>query len=431
MLRLRLGLGKYPAQFWLMVVGMLISTIGSSMVWPFLMIFMTTRLHLPLTQAAGLMSLNAAVALGAAFLAGPVIDRFGRKWMMVISLLGIGGVYFFYIQANTYAFTALLMALTGFFNPLYRVGADAMMADLIPAEQRADGYALMRMSNNLGIAIGPAIGGFLAAASYNYAFLGAGFGMSAYGVLIALFARETLPGRAGRGAAVDTLTQPAARSDTLRAAASAAPRKTGLSGYLHVFADRPFLYFVIAFTFNQVCAALIWVLLGVYAKTQYGLTENMYGFLPMTNAVLVVALQAWVTRRTKRHAALPVLALGSSLYAIAVTSVAFGRGFGGFWISMVIMTMGELILMPTATTYTANLAPADMRGRYMSIYGLTWNVAQGIGPLAGGFLSDTIAPTAPWLAGGLVGLLSATSFLVLARRSKARARAGTPRIAPG
>lgn len=416
---LRLGLRKYPAQFWLMLVGMLISTIGSSMVWPFLMIFITTRLHLPLTQAAGLMSLNAAVGLGSAFLAGPVIDRFGRKWMMAVSLLGIGGVYFFYTQANTYAFTALLMALTGLFNPLYRVGADAMMADLIPAEQRADGYALMRMSNNLGISIGPAVGGFLAAASYNYAFIGAGLGMSAYGVLIALFARETLPGRAARGANAANLSPAEAANVNHAVTTAQKTNRSGLGGYLHVFADRPFLYFIIAFTLNQVCAALIWVLMGVYAKTQYGLTENMYGFLPMTNALMVVALQAWITRRTKHRPALPVLALGSFLYAIAVTSVAFGRGFGGFWLSMVIMTFGELILMPTSTTYAANLAPTDMRGRYLSIYGLTWSVAQGIGPLAGGFLSDTIAPAAPWLAGGLVGLMSTTAFLILARRAQA------------
>ena len=74
--------------------------------------------------------------------------------------------------------------------------------------------------------------------------------------------------------------------------------------------------------------------------------------------------------------------------------------------------------MPTATTYTANLAPADMRGRYMSIFGLTWGVAQGIGPLMGGFLSDRIGPSAPWLGGGVAGLLAVTAFVVLATRAQ-------------
>ncbi len=402
--RLRSLRGNYPTQFWLMFWGMLISTVGSSMVWPFLMIYITGRLKLPLTTAASLMTLNSLVALGSAFIAGPVIDRFGRKWMLVVSLVGMGGVYAFYTQANTYAMTALLMALTGLFNPLYRVGGDAMMADLIPPEQRADAYALLRMSNNVGISIGPAIGGFVAATSYNFAFLGAAAGMSAYAVLLTIFAKETLPGRASR--------------EAVQASAARIPVvKEPLGGYLKVFADKPFVYFIIAFTLNQICAALIWVLLGVHAKTNYGVTENLYGFIPMTNAVMVVALQALVTRQTKRRAPLPVLALGSLFYAVAVSSVAFGRGFWGFWFSMVIMTFGELMLMPTSTTYAANLAPADMRGRYMSIYGLTWGVAQGIGPVMGGLLSDTVSPAAPWLGGGVAGALAVTAFVLLAGRT--------------
>jgi len=85
---------------------------------------------------------------------------------------------------------------------------------------------------------------------------------------------------------------------------------------------------------------------------------------------------------------------------------------------MVVMTIGELILIPTSNTYTANLAPADMRGRYMSIYGLTHSVASGIAPLLGGFLSDTIAPRATWVGGGILGVISIVAFLWLAIRSR-------------
>ena len=145
--------------FW----GMLISTIGASMIWPFLMIYVSERLHLPLTAVASLMTLNAAMGLVSSFVAGPLIDRFGRKWVMVVSLAGKWpGDYLLMSQAATLPEFALLMALAGAFNPLYRVGADAMMADLIPSEQRADAYSLLRMSNNLGVALGPAIGGFIA-----------------------------------------------------------------------------------------------------------------------------------------------------------------------------------------------------------------------------------------------------------------------------
>jgi predicted MFS family arabinose efflux permease len=83
---------------------------------------------------------------------------------------------------------------------------------------------------------------------------------------------------------------------------------------------------------------------------------------------------------------------------------------------MVIMTIGELILVPTSTTHTANLAPPDMRGRYMSVYSLTWSVASGIGPVFGGLLTDNFGPAYPWYGGAVIGTISVLSFLVLSRR---------------
>jgi len=82
----------------------------------------------------------------------------------------------------------------------------------------------------------------------------------------------------------------------------------------------------------------------------------------------------------------------------------------------VVITTGELISTPTATTLVANLAPADMRGRYMSIYGLTWNVAAGIGPLYGGILSDNFGPVYTWYGGLGVGLVSVAAFIAMAQR---------------
>ena len=176
-----------------MFYGMLISTIGSSMIWPFLMIFVRDRVDMPLTQAASLMTINATAGLIAAFIAGPITDRVGRKWVMVISLAGNGAVYYFMTNANSFLSFAILMAFSGTFNPLYRVGADAMLADLIPSDKRPDAFALMRLSNNAGIAIGPIIGGFLSTISYSITFFLAGSGMIIYSLLMAFFASETLP----------------------------------------------------------------------------------------------------------------------------------------------------------------------------------------------------------------------------------------------
>ena len=396
--RLRRLQNQYPRQFWLLFWGLLISTTGASMIWPFLMIYVSERLALPLASVASLMTLNAVMGLIFAFIAGPITDRLGRKWVMVISLSINGIVYLFMSHASTLPGFAILMAMSGAFNPLYRVGADAMMADLIPSEQRIDAYSLLRMSNNIGVAMGPVIGGFIAAISYSTAFYIAAAGMLTYSLLVALLAAETLP----------------ARDEAARL------KKERFGGYDKVLRDREFVSFSAVFTLTQICAALIWVLLAVYAKRNYQVPESQYGFIPMTNALMVVFLQVAVTQMTKRRPPLRMLALGTLLYAIGVGSVALGTGFWSFLVSMVILTVGELILTPTATTLAANLAPPDMRGRYMSLYGLTWGAASGIGPVLGGLLNDRVSPKAIWYGGFVIGMTSASLFLLLSRRFKDR-----------
>ena len=391
--RLKKLVKDFPPQFWLIFAGMLISTIGASMIWPFLMIYVSKKLVIPLAQVASLITINAAMGLIFALVAGPIIDRVGRKWIMVISLVGNGLAYILLSQAQTYGEFALAEALLGAFNPLYRVGADAMIADLIPPEKRPTAYAILRMSGNTGVAIGPAIGGFIAVQSYTTAFFIASAGMIVYGLLLAAKAHETLP-------VFDRGTQ----------------RRAVFEGYGRILRDREFMSFTLVFTLTSMLASLIWVLLPVYSNLQFGIPENRYGFIPTTNAVMVVTLQYLVTTVTKRFKPLYVMTVGTAFYAAATALIALFGGFWGFWFCMVVMTIGELILIPSSNTYTANLAPADMRGRYMSIYGLTHSVASGVAPLLGGFLSDTISPRATWVGGGILGLVSVIAFLALAAR---------------
>lgn len=406
--RLRKIIRTYPRQFWLLFLGMLISTLGSSMVWPFLMIYVSEKLALPLATVASLMTLNAALGLVASFIAGPLTDRAGRKWVMVVSLAVNSLVYLLMIRAGSLATFGVLMGLAGFINPLYRVGADAMMADLVPPENRLNAYSLLRTSNNLGIALGPVIGGFLATISYTIAFLGAASGLAIFSLLIAFFAHETLERK--KPDAYPTGEEPPARP------------KEKFGGYGRIFKDTPFISFILVFTLTQMCATLIWVLLGVYAKQNYQVPESQYGWIATTNALMVVLFQLPVTQVVKRYPLLRALAAGSLFYAIGVGSVALGQGFWGFWISMVILTIGELVLSPTATAYAANQAPADMRGRYMSLYGLTWGVAAGIAPVAGGLLNDNLGPVYIWYGGFIAGMIGAIGFVLMSRRYPEQAK---------
>jgi MFS family permease len=390
--RARQLVAHYPRQFWLLFGGMLISASGGSMVWPFLTIYMRQRLDVSLTTVGLLLAINSGAQLVATFVAGPIVDRLGRKGVMVVSLLARALVYATMGWATSLAAWVPLMIANGGLAPLYRVGSDAMVADLLPPEERAGAYALLRMGNNVGIAIGPAVGGFLAVTSYGWTFAAATVSSLAFALITLFLVAETLPQAGGQHVELS----PLATYHTL----------------LH---DRLFLIYCLVFTLAVVPASLLMVLLPVYAKEQYGVVESQYGFIMATNAAMVVLFQYPITSLTRRYPSLPVLAVGAFFYALGVGSVALGSSFWAFWLSMVVLTLGEMVLVPTGTTLTANLAPADQRGRYMGVYSLTWSLGIGLGPAIGGFLSDQIAPVAIWYGGLAFGLVAALAFLLLGR----------------
>jgi MFS family permease len=380
---------EYPSQFWLMASGLLISSAGSSMIWPFLMIYVSEKLDLSLSTVSTLITINATTGLLTSFIAGAIADRLGRKPVMVLSLAVNGLGYLFMSQAHTYLGFAILMLVMGASNPLYQVGADAMLADMIGQEKRTNAYAIIRMVNNAGIAIGPAVGGFLASRSYAYAFLGAAAGMLIYSLLLFLHAQETL-----------SKPTPMMEKSVF----------DGFGGYERVFRDRPYIIFAFLVGIGLIAPAMLWSLMAVYTKQNFNLPERMFGWLPTTNALMCVFVQLFVTRISRRFKPLPVIAIGMLTYALGVGSVALMRTFWGFWGSMVLMSFGELILIPTVSKYIADLAPIDMRGRYMSFYWFAWGIARASAPLIGGFLNDSISPRAIWIGGLSIGLASAVGL---------------------
>lgn len=363
------------------------------MIWPFQTIYVTKKLGLSMTPVTFLLTISSLCVLLGSVTFSPLIDRIGRKYIMIGGLLTHAGSLILLSRAQTYLEFAVLMGLNGLVSPIYRIAADAMMADLVKPEKRVDAYALIRLSHNLGISIGPAIGGFLAAQSYNLIFFGGAAGLTIYSMLMLFLARETLP------AGVHTPDINGTR-----------PVKERLGGYDQIIRDSQLMRFLLSFSMVQFCAVLIWQILPKYAYDNFNIPENMYGWIPTTNAMMVVLFQVWITARTRRFSPLVVAGLGGLFYALAVGGIAIWQGFWGFWAMMVIMTIGELMIMPISSTYVSNLAPVDKRGRYMGMYNLTWSVAGILAPILGGLATDMISPKAPWIVGFVFGITAVTLF---------------------
>jgi MFS family permease len=403
--RLHSILASRPRQYWLLMLGMLINTTGAGFIWPFLNVYLNQELGIPLTLATMLPLLEQSISIFSTLGAGWFADRFGRKLLMALSLGATCLVYLGMAFAREWWIFAVLIGLRGLFLPLYRVAADAMVADLIPDEQeRLPAYSLLRTANNIGWAIGPVLGGIVAAISYQLSFMSAASAMLTYALIVALGMHETLPAVRRRADAP--------------AGAAIHPEPAG--GYQRVFRDAIFLVALLAFAFNGMGAGLPFQLLGLYSKQVFQISEAQTGLVIMVNALMVVFLQVPVSRAVRRFDPLKVLAVGALFYAIGITSFAYGAQILQFAASMAVLTFGELLIAPTFTSFAVNRAPENLRGRYMGVYWIGWSFSRGIGPALAGRVYDNIGPGAIWYMGGAWNLLSALIFAALALYQKVR-----------
>jgi len=396
----------FPPQFWLLVGGMALSSAGTSMVWPFLALYVSGRLDAPLAQVGLLITIQAVAGAVGTLLAGPLVDWVGRKMGIVLSLLGMAVGYVGLAFATRWGDFALFMAVGGLFAPAYRIGGDAMVADMVSPEQRDRAYAMLRTASNAGIAIGPALGGWLLVHSYRLAFYAAAASLVLYALLLAVLARETRPDTAG--ASMSNLWQE----------------------FGELVRDRRLRAFLLAALFTWMAAGLMWIYLGVYMRDHFGLAEDKYRWLITTNAVMVTFFQYFVTLFMRRFPLQVSMVAGSLLYALALAGVLAARTFWHFWGLMVVMTVGEMMLVPAASTWVANLAPPHLRGRYMSTIAFMWALGAGLISPLGGWLNDVLSPRAPWIFGAILALLGALLFgLQSSPRLRNGLEAKGPRVA--
>ncbi|MCK6581011.1 MAG: MFS transporter [Anaerolineae bacterium] len=384
---------RYPRQFWVLLACLTFNRLASSLIWPFITLFIQEQTGAPLSQVTALLPVQSVATIIGISGVSVLFDRFGRKPLMISALILFSALMLAMSAAQSLALWAVLIALYGITQPMFMIGANAIVADIVDERHRAGAFALMRMMTNLSIALGPAIGGQFIAQSRLFAY----FGIIAINLLllppVILLLKESLPS----------------------AARTQAREGSFMRGYGEILGDRPFMRFIAVLSLVEIAIALVFSLLSVYTKTYFGIAENQFGWLLSINAGMVVLLQFSVTRLTRRFPPLRVMMLASGIYVVALIMFGLAAALPAFMISMAVLTIGELMLAPTGTTVAASLAPADKRARYMGMYTLTYSVGAGIGPAAGGILADAIAPSAIWFGGAAAAAAGALGFLWLSR----------------
>jgi MFS family permease len=282
-------------------------------------------------------------------------------------------------QARGLPMIMFFSALAGLTGELYRPASSALLADLVPAGQRVTAFAAYRMSFNAGWAFGPATAGLLAKKSFTLLFLGDAATSILYG-FVAWFALPSgLRGERAAGSLVETFR-------VLRR-------------------DKRFR--------QVVCACLVIGIVFVQAFstmslqiTRSGFSPSIYGLVISFNGLLVVLCELPLTTITKRYPARRVIAAGFFLIGLGFASNLLARTLPTLVLTTAIFTFGEMISMPVAGAYVADLAPAERRGLYMGTYGMVWAASFVFGPTLGLCLFS-IQPTALWAACGVLGAIAA------------------------
>jgi MFS family permease len=282
-------------------------------------------------------------------------------------------------QVRDYELLLLFTALTGFTAELYRPASSALLADLVPPEQRVTAYSAYRLALNAGWAFGPATAGFVTEYSFFWLFVGDAISSALFGVVALLFLPHGL---------------------------RTSGRETGWPRALASIRRNPL--FLQAIAASLVIAPVMYQMASTFSLhvDRCGLPAWAYGVLISGNGVLVVLFELPLTRVTTRFAPRRILALGYILLGTGFAMNSFATTIPLLALVVITFTFGEMVCMPVSAAYMANLAPAEMRGRYMGVYGFSWAIAIVCGPLIGMTLFS-FHPVLLWIVCGVLGLVAA------------------------
>lgn len=375
-----------PSSAWVLFAGTFVNRLGT-FVLPFITLYLT-RNGFSAPQAGLAIAAYGLGGLLSQIVGGLLADRIGRRNAIALSMLSTGALTLALWRAETLALIYPLMFGIGCMGELHRPASGALIADLLPSEQRVTAFTLYRLAVNVGWAGGLALGGFLAEESFDLVFVGDAATSIAFGV-ISLVA---LP-HGTRTTRREEAHLPTARSSIL--------------------ADRGFLLFLGAVLITGAVYSQNVSTMPLHIR-EAGYSPSTYGLLQSLNGVIVVFAELPVIAWTQRHERLRMVALGELLIGVAFASLLFADTLPLLVAMIAVWTFGEMIESPMASAIAADRAPAHARGRYQSAFGSMFGVAWIFGPMLG-TLTFAVNPAVLWTACGVLGVVAAALSLAAGR----------------
>lgn len=389
---------EFPRHFWAVVGVSFIDSIGATLLFPFFALYITHKFSVGMTQAGVVLGAFSAFGLLGNIIGGALTDRLGRRRLILFGLVFSAASSLALGLVNDFVLLFPLAAVIGTLSDAAGPAHQAMIADILPEEKRQEGFGIMRVVRNMAWIIGPTIGGLVASKSF--------FALFVIDAVVSLIV-------AGLFYVLIPETKPQAREGEKPESVAAT-----FAGYGTVLRDRAFVGFISASVLIGIVYIQMYSSLSVFLRDQYEVTPQGYGFILTTSAVTVILFQFWTTRVVKVRPPFAILALGSLFYMIGFGLYGFVSVFPLFLAAMVIITVGEMVIMPTASALAANFAPEALRGRYMAIFSLVWALPAIVGPTAAGLILDNFKDNRNylWYAAAVLCAIAALAFYFLHMR---------------
>jgi len=394
---------EFPRNFWIVVGVSFIDRVGGTLLFPFFALYITQKFNVGMTQAGLILGLFSIFGLFGSMIGGALTDRFGRRSIIIFGLVFSAVSTLTLGLVNQFATLIPLAVLIGILSNFSGPAHDAMIADLLNEKQRQEGFGIMRVVGNMAWIIGPSIGGFVAKKSLFALFVIDASVSCLVALLFFLFMPETKPVR-------EAVTQKAESvMSTFR-------------GYGKVMRDGAYMGFLVAGILMGLVYQQMYNSLSVFLRDNHGIEPQGYGFLLTVSAIVVILFQFTITRLIKYRPPFLMMAFGTLFYVVGFSMFGWVSMYWLFALAIVIITIGEMIIMPTSQTLAANFAPEEMRGRYMAVFSLLWMIPATIGPGAAGYILDNFNPNLLWFIGGGLCLVSTVGYLLLHGRLKSQPR---------
>lgn len=368
------GLKNLPHNMWVLFSATLINRSGT-MVFPFLALYMTKHFHYSEANAGFVLAVYGAGALITSPVIGKISDRVGSFKVMKFSLFLTGLMFFVYPFITNYNLILAYTFLLAVINEAFRPANLSLIAEVVPADQRRTAFALNRLAINLGMSIGPVIGGLLTLINFSIIFYVDGITSIIAGIFLILSKWDKIEE-----------TEPAQIQSGI-----------GEVKHLGALKDKHLVYFLFALIPLVIVFFQHMSTMPLFLVHDLGLSTATYGALTIINTGLIIFIEvplnnylaSWNDRRN--------LTIGAILTGVGFGGMAFAHNIPMLIITIILWTFGEMIIFPASAAYVSEISPIKQRGEYMGFYQMTFSFSFMAGPWLGTLIMEGYGSFVLWI----------------------------------